>query len=88
MYKGESNFPAGTPVSLDGDGYVERGAGFGIYRNVSFSSTDEEMKGLKTEVLDKKILVAAYDGFIRMYVIENEMVIKTDDVGVLGGGDG
>lgn len=88
MYKGESNFPAGTPVSLDGDGYVERGAGFGIYRNVSFSSTDEEMKGLKTEVLDKKILVAAYDGYIRMYVIENEMVIKTDDVGVLGGGDG
>ncbi len=88
MYKGESNFPAGTPVSLDGDGYVERGAGFGIYRNVSFSSTDEEMKGLKTEVLDKKILVAAYDGFIRMYVIENEMVIKKDDVGVLGGDDG
>ena len=88
MYKGESNFPAGTPVSLDGDGYVERGAGCGIYRNVSFSSTDEEMKGLKTEVLDKKILVAAYDGFIRMYVIENEMVIKKEDVGVLGGGDG
>ena len=46
------------------------------------------MKGLKTEVLDKKILVAAYDGFIRMYVIENEMVIKKEDVGVLGGGDG
>ena len=32
MYKGETNFPAGVPVSLDFEGYVQRGAGFGIYR--------------------------------------------------------
>lgn len=71
MYKGESNFPAGTPVSLDWEGYVQRGGGFGIYRNVSYTAGGQEMKGLKTEVLNRNILVAAYKNEIRAYVIEN-----------------
>ena len=80
MYKGEINFPAGTPVSLDWEGYVQRGGGFGIYRNVSYTAGGQEMKGLKTEVLNKNILVAAYKNKIRVYVIENTVASVAGEV--------
>ena len=68
MYKGESKIPAGVPVSLDFDGYVQRGAGFGVYRGVSVDSLSDEMVNLKTETIDNgNLLVAAYDGNLRAY---------------------
>lgn len=77
MYKGEANIPAYVPVSLDWDGYVQRGAGFGIYRGVSVDTASEDMKNLKTEVVaDGKLLVAAYDGHLRGYVITEDNEVK------------
>lgn len=68
MYKGETNIPPGVPVSLDFDGYVQRGAGFGVYRGVSVDSTSEEMRNLKTETInDGTLLIAAFDGHLRAY---------------------
>ena len=38
------------------------------------------MKGLKTEVLNKNILVAAYKNKIRVYVIENTVASVAGEV--------
>lgn len=62
MYESATDIPAGVPVSLSVRGYVQRGGGFGIYRNLRFEP-DEELRRLKTEVLlNSKVLVAAYSG--------------------------
>ena len=73
MQKGENNFPAGTPVSLDWEGYVQRGAGFGIYRNVTVVP-NEAMRGLKTEVVGENIIVNAYYGKISLQYIDGDDV--------------
>ena len=73
MQKGENNFPAGTPVSLDWEGYVQRGAGFGIYRNVTVVS-HEVMRGLKTEVVGEHIIVSAYYGKVSLQYIDGDDV--------------
>ena len=82
MYKGETNFPAGVPVSLDFDGYVQRGAGFGIYRGVYTNTGGEQMINLKSEAIaNGKLLVAAFDGYLRAFVItEDNEVKKVQDV--------
>lgn len=62
MYESATDIPAGVPVSLSVRGYVQRGGGFGIYRNLRLEK-DEEFRRLKTEVLlNGKVLVAAYTG--------------------------
>lgn len=66
------DIPAGVPVSLDWMGYVQRGAGFGIYRNTSFSQSTE-LEGLKTEVMCYgRVLVGAYTGNLVIYTIQGE----------------
>ena len=43
MYESATDIPAGVPVSLSVRGYVQRGGGFGIYRNLRLEK-DEEME--------------------------------------------
>ena len=72
MFKGEANIPPGVPVSLDWEGYVQRGAGFGIYRGVNLDTVQVQMRNLKTEVIaNGNLLVAAYDGNLRFYCLDN-----------------
>ena len=41
MYESATDIPAGVPVSLSVRGYVQRGGGFGIYRNLRFEPEEE-----------------------------------------------
>ena len=77
--KGEHGLPAGTPVSLDWEGYIQRGGGFGIYRNVTYD-THEEMPHLKVEVLAGHYIVSASDGKLSFqYYEDNERLTSFAD---------
>ena len=82
MFQGETNFPVGTPVSLDFAGYIQRGAGFGIYRNVSYSPNDI-MISLRTEVLNGELLVAAYIGKLHCYLINSDGEVEKEQTVLL-----
>lgn len=77
MYESATDIPAGVPVSLSVRGYVQRGGGFGIYRNLRFEP-EEELRRLKTEVLlDGKVLVAAYTGKLLLITL-NGLEVSQD----------
>lgn len=79
MIKGEHGLPAGTPVSLNWEGHIQRGGGFGIYRNVTYD-THEEMANLKVEVLGGHYIVSAHNGKLSFqYYEDNERLTSFAD---------
>ena len=77
MNNKDVNFPAGTPVSLDWNGEVQRGGGFGIYRDIFAASNPHEMKNLRTEVVGGHIIVNAYNGWLMAMYVDGEDVSGT-----------
>lgn len=55
---------------------MQRGGGFGIYRDIYTQSNPQEMKNLRTEVVGGHIIVNAYNGFLMAMYVDGEEVYE------------